>query len=66
MAIYLENFAARYLVGVYYECRKNGTYPAAGSWGDQTGYCVALFEFLDNIRAESDLKNAKAAASSDK
>lgn len=59
MAIYLESFEARHLVGLYFECRKTNTYPSAGSWGQQTAYCTDLFDFLDNVRAVSEFKNAK-------
>lgn len=56
-AIYLDNITSRIMVEIYFECRKNGTYPAEGSWMKQTAYCVELFNFLDNIVAETDYKN---------
>ncbi len=59
MAIYLENMTARYLVGIYFECRNTGAYPAPGSWGNQTAFTAELFTYLDNIRAESDNKNSQ-------
>lgn len=66
MAIYLESFIARYLVGIYFECRKNGTYPSEGPWGHQTAFAHELFEFLDGVRGQTDAKNHAAALKSQK
>lgn len=61
-AIYLESAAARHLVGVYFECRTTGNYPAPGAWGSQTQFTTELFNYLDNIRAESDRKRSEEQA----
>jgi hypothetical protein len=56
----LESFVARYLVGVYFECRNHTTYPAPGSWGEQTAFTGQLFDFLDNVVADTRARLEKA------
>lgn len=66
VAVSLENLAYRYMVALYFECRETGTYPAPGSWGSQSAYCTALFEYLDGIVAETRMKNAAEQANASK
>lgn len=60
-AIYWENYWARYIVGVYLECRNSGTYPAPGGIQEQTQFTAEVFEFLDNIFGEARINQAKKA-----
>jgi hypothetical protein len=62
-AIFLENLEARYLVGLYFECRETRTYPAPGGPSEQTAFTMELFDFLDGIVGETRQKNHASAQS---
>ncbi len=62
-AIYLENVEARALVNMYFDCKNMNMYPYPGGPMTQTAFTIELFNFLDNVVAESRQKNEKAEAS---
>ena len=43
-----ENF----LVGLYFDCKENKTWPFQGSILNQTAYCKEAFDLLDGIAAD--------------
>jgi hypothetical protein len=55
-AIYLESVEARFLVGLYFDCRQMNMYPVPGGPMEQTAFTIELFEFLDSIVAETQRK----------
>lgn len=61
-AIYLESVEARYLVNLYFDCREMKIYPAPGGPAEQTSFTIELFEFLNNIVAETQRKAQEAQA----
>lgn len=49
MAMNHENFIARHLVNIYFECREYKRYPYDGAWGQQTAFTASLFNYLDSV-----------------
>jgi hypothetical protein len=62
-AIYLESVGARGLVSIYFDCKSMNMYPAPGGPLQQTTFTIELFNFLDNIVAESRRKDEEASKS---
>lgn len=62
-ATFLENYDARFLVSIYFDCKGMNMYPHPGGPLEQTGFTIELFNFLDGIVAESRDKNEKAQES---
>ena len=52
MAISLEQFNSRFLVNLYFDCKERGLYPYPGGVFQQTAFCVALFDYLDELVAK--------------
>jgi hypothetical protein len=56
----LENFSARFLVNLYFDCRKRNCYPRPGGPLEQTAFTMDLFDYLDGLIAEAERKSQEA------
>lgn len=55
-AIMLENMGARHLVNVFMDCRRMNIYPFPGGPLQQTMFTIELFDYLESLISEHQVK----------
>jgi hypothetical protein len=65
-AINMENGGARYLVNLFFDCRRLNIYPYPGGPTAQTAFCMELFSFLEGIVTETQRRADEAAKAANK
>lgn len=60
-ATQLEAFDARYAVNLYFHCKEFHIFPFGGGPAMQTEYLMQVFEYIEDIIAETKLRKAKAS-----